>query len=429
MKLLLALMLAITGVARAQDEVEPRWGALGPLRIMDELEATPGEVFLEAWRVTRSAFYDPKMHGVDWAAVRDELMPRAEAAGTAEALSEVINDALGRLKASHTRHYHAGQREYYELLDVFFPEGVPRRAGLRIRPGPVRYVGIGLATATVEGRVYAADVYEGGPAAEAGILTGDELLGVEDGAWGDIAPFADREGLDTRILIQRTRDPESRRELVVVPRVIRPRQLFLESIKRSARFIEHDGQRVAYIRVRSYAHPSYHDAVRDILETTFTLAAVEEPGLPLIVDLRGGGGGAQARYMDIFNPVAPEMVMIGREGERMAVRAAWPVKTNPVVMLVDEGSRSGKEVLAHAFKVNRVGTLVGRRTAGAVLAGSARPLADGSLLYVAVADVLVDGNRLEGVGVEPDVLVDRGLPYSAGRDPQLEAAVGFLLKE
>ncbi len=426
MRLLLAVLLVMTGVAEC---AAARWGVPGLLQIVEEPEPGPGEVFLEAWRVTRSSFYDSKMHGVDWGAVRDELLPRAEAAGTAEELSAVINGALGRLKASHTRHYHAEQREYYELLDVFFPEGVPRRGGLRIRPGPVRYVGIGLATATLEGKVFAAEVYEGGPAAEAGILAGDELLGVEDGAWGDIAPFADREGVETRVRVQRTRDAASRVELVVVPREIQPRELFLEGVKKSARFIKHGGRRVAYIRVRSYAHPSYHDAVRDVLETTFTLAAMEEPGLPLIVDLRGGWGGAQPRYMDIFNPVAPGMVMVGRDGEQTAVRAAWPTETNPVAMLVDEGSRSGKEVLAHAFKANRVGTLVGARTAGAVLAGRLVPLADGSLLYVAVADVLVDGHRLEGVGVEPDVRVERGLPYSAGRDPQLEAAVGILLKE
>jgi hypothetical protein len=50
-------------------------------------------------------------------------------------------------------------------------------------------------------------------------------------------------------------------------------------------------------------------------------------------------------------------------------------------------------------------------------------LQDGSLLMLAVSDVLVDGERLEGVGVDPDIVVPRELPYSAGRDPQLEAAL------
>jgi carboxyl-terminal processing protease len=62
-----------------------------------------------------------------------------------------------------------------------------------------------------------------------------------------------------------------------------------------------------------------------------------------------------------------------------------------------------------------------------VLAGMCRPLADGSVLYLAVQNVLVDGESLEGIGVEPDVTVERNLPYSQGRDEQLEAAVQALL--
>jgi carboxyl-terminal processing protease len=96
-------------------------------------------------------------------------------------------------------------------------------------------------------------------------------------------------------------------------------------------------------------------------------------------------------------------------------------------MLIDEGSRSGKEVLAYAFKKHHVGILVGHKTAGMVLAGMCRPLADGSVLYLAVQNVLVDGESLEGIGVEPDVTVERNLPYSQGRDEQLEAAVQALL--
>ena len=50
-------------------------------------------------------------------------------------------------------------------------------------------------------------------------------------------------------------------------------------------------------------------------------------------------------------------------------------------------------------------------------------LSDGSLLYVAVADVTVAGARLEGRGVTPDIAVPFDAPYAAGADPQLERAV------
>jgi len=59
-------------------------------------------------------------------------------------------------------------------------------------------------------------------------------------------------------------------------------------------------------------------------------------------------------------------------------------------------------------------------------AGSVFPLANGALLYLAVGDVTVGGERLEGVGVKPDIAVERPIPYSAGADPQLGAALDAL---
>jgi carboxyl-terminal processing protease len=51
------------------------------------------------------------------------------------------------------------------------------------------------------------------------------------------------------------------------------------------------------------------------------------------------------------------------------------------------------------------------------------------LLYLAVVDVLVDGERLEGKGVIPDIEVPSPLEYAQGKDPQLEKAVEVLLEQ
>lgn len=95
----------------------------------------------------------------------------------------------------------------------------------------------------------------------------------------------------------------------------------------------------------------------------------------------------------------------------------------PLYVLINGGSRSGKEVVAYGLKQSHRGPLIGENTAGAVLAGSPFLLSDRSLLYLAVMDVRVDGKRLEGVGVAPDIPVQDSLPYAAGADPQLEKAL------
>ena len=96
-----------------------------------------------------------------------------------------------------------------------------------------------------------------------------------------------------------------------------------------------------------------------------------------------------------------------------------------MVAIIDGGTRSGMEVLAYSLKKNGV-PLVGAPTAGNVLAGTVYLLPDDSLLELAVADVLVDGKRLENNPVEPDVAVPFDVRYAAGSDPQLDAATALL---
>ena len=73
----------------------------------------------------------------------------------------------------------------------------------------------------------------------------------------------------------------------------------------------------------------------------------------------------------------------------------------------------------------RLGAFSGA-TSGAVVGGRPFLLSDHSLLYLAVVDVMVDGVRLEGVGVTPDLVVEQPLEYTQGDDAQLDAAVEHL---
>jgi carboxyl-terminal processing protease len=95
-------------------------------------------------------------------------------------------------------------------------------------------------------------------------------------------------------------------------------------------------------------------------------------------------------------------------------------------MLVNERSRSGKEVLAYGFEKYGLGAVIGSRTSGAVLAATAFLMSNGDLLLLAVDDVRVDGQRLEGIGVDPTIAVPFDSRYSAGHDPQLDRAISVL---
>jgi C-terminal processing protease CtpA/Prc len=144
----------------------------------------------------------------------------------------------------------------------------------------------------------------------------------------------------------------------------------------------------------------------------------------LVLDLRSRWGGAPADAAEIFVGDTPEMRMIENDGEVHYTNTRW---RKPVVAIIDEGTRSGMEILANALKLNGI-PLVGSKTAGAVVAGRGFLLPDDSLLVLAVADVLVDGGRLEANPVEPDIEVPFDFRYAGGTDPQLDAALGEMAK-
>ena len=114
------------------------------------------------------------------------------------------------------------------------------------------------------------------------------------------------------------------------------------------------------------------------------------------------------------------MLVTDRSGAHEFKSVKW---RKPVAMLVNGGTRSGKEVLAYGFKKYRLGEVIGTRTEGAVLAATAFLIGRG-LLLLAVEDVQVDGDRLEGVGVAPTIEVQS--TSGGGDDPQLNRAIALL---
>ena len=97
-------------------------------------------------------------------------------------------------------------------------------------------------------------------------------------------------------------------------------------------------------------------------------------------------------------------------------------------MLVGGGTASSAEIFAHALQFHHRAELVGRPTAGAVVGSRFFRLPNGGKLQLGVVDYHgLDGRRLEGVGVKPDVVVSLKLAeLRDGVDPDLAAALEAL---
>ncbi|UBF28168.1 PDZ domain-containing protein [Kovacikia minuta CCNUW1] len=278
------------------------------------------------------------------------------------------------------------------------------------------------ATKTINGKLFVRSILDGSPAAQAGLQVGDQLLSADNKPFHPIQSFAGKAGQSVKLRIQRSPTPDSQRDLAVTPKLLDATSMFLDAQKASTKIIPQNGKRIGYMHIWSYAGDQYQEQ----LEEDLIYGRLKNAD-GLVLDLREGWGGAPLTALNIYSKQRDlNITSIPRSGKPYTSYAQW---NKPVVMLVNEGSRSAKEILAFGFQQYQIGPVVGTKTAGAVVAGTSFLMKDGSLLYVAVANVFVNGNqRLEGKGVTPDVVVPFSLEYAEGADPQKDKAIAVLLE-
>jgi carboxyl-terminal processing protease len=373
---------------------------------------------------------------IGWDRRAAEVRQSVVDAPSLEEAARRINALLGELKSSHTILLTPDDVDYYILLAVFGGADMPQQErDERFWGAGVTYAGVGHFSARIDGRDFVDAVLEGSPAERAGLKVGDEILAVDGAPYHPIRSFRGKVGHRADVTVRRT--PDGPAETLSVPVMsIAPLHAFREATRASARVIERDGRRIAYVHVWDSVGEESAGALADALHKVGASPgrqrgsgqrSDEPPKLDgLIVDMRGkigGTGGNAGRYLDILDPRGPRMRSRGKEDR------ARPEMRGHTAVLIDHHTRSTAELFVHAYKRERQGPLIGTRTAGAVSAASAFVMPGGSLLYLAVTGLEVDGDILEGPGVAPDIEVARPIPYSAGADPVLDAAVELLARK
>jgi carboxyl-terminal processing protease len=351
----------------------------------------------EIVRLVREKFYDRKAAEA-WAAAHDHYGAAAASRGD---FDKQTRGALEDLKTSHTGFYTPADQAYYGLLAIF-------REAVGVRS--VEYDGIG-ADFTPDGFVRA--VFAGGPAEKSGLRRGDHVLQAGGKDFQPVLSFRGRAGGRVVLTVERTEGGPAA-EVAVTPRRIDPREEWKQAQKLGSKLIRRDGNAIAYVPLFSCAGEEYREALQDSLQDELAEARA------LILDFRNGWGGCNPDFVSLFDQTPPVLASIGRDGKERTLDSQW---RRPLFILINGGTRSGKEVVSYAVRKHRLGKLIGERTAGAVSGGTCFLLSDRSLLFLAVSGVRVDGEILEGRGVDPDVKVEDALPYAAGADPQLDRAI------
>ncbi|WP_047418225.1 S41 family peptidase [Cellulophaga sp. Hel_I_12] len=374
------------------------------------------QIFKEGWRYMRDFLYVNNVHGAPWNTIYEWYSPWIKHVRHRTDLNYVVDIMSGEVAIGHS--YVSGG----DMPDI---DNVP--VGL-----------LGCDLVLENGFYKISKIYTGeswnpdaeAPLAQPGIAVkeGDFITAINGKPLtGTINPYLLLEqtaGRETRLTINTTAQSGGKEILVKPVRSDRGLRTYdwIESNRRKVDALS--GGKLAYVYVPNTGNGGYTSFNR------YYFSQQDKKGV--IIDERNNGGGSAADYMiDIMTREPYGYFNSKTEGNRPWTSPAAGI-FGPKVMLINERSGSGGDLLPYMFHMKKVGPLVGTRTWGGLVGTwDTPPFIDGGRM-VAPRGGFYDINgewAVEGDGVAPDIEVIQD-PKSllAGKDPQLEKGVEEALR-
>ncbi|MCM8801457.1 MAG: S41 family peptidase [Candidatus Omnitrophica bacterium] len=268
-----------------------------------------------------------------------------------------------------------------------------------------RFGGLGMEITIKDGLLTVITPLEDTPAWKAGIKANDRIVKINDELTRDmtlsdaVKKLRGKPGEPVNLTILR----ESERKILefkIVRDIIR-----IKDIK-EARILE---DRIGYIRLvefRENTPKDFDSALEDL----------RKKGMDsLILDLRNNPGGLLESAVKITEKFIPKgKVIVSTKGRRssqkteLSSRCNNPIQDMPMVVLINDGSASGSEILAACLQDYKRAIIVGTKSFGKGSVQTVIPLADGSALRLTTSKYFTPlGREIHGKGIIPDIVVEK----------------------
>lgn len=358
-------------------------GRIGPNASSGE---TPDDFLklAEIWGVLKQYYVD-----------KDILNPKAQSEGAIKGMLATLDDPFTRyMDAEHYR------LEMDDLQGKF--EGIGAHVGLE------------------DGRIVILAPMPGSPAENAGVKPGDIIVKVDG---------LTIEGLSLNEVVLRVRGPRDTTVKLEILRRGESQSIEIEIVRAEialstvfSRMLDD----IAYLRIAYFADNTDDDILPEIQRI------LDKSPTGVILDLRSNPGGLLEVVVSVANNFLDEgdVIVHTVDSEKRTVSSTAKydglLRDTPLVVLINEFSASGSEVLAGALQDNNRAVLVGIDTFGKSAVNVIIPLSDGSAVVVTTAHWLTPGGHQIGKDkIRPDIEV-RPLEGDETEDVQLQRALDYL---
>ncbi|HLI58952.1 MAG TPA: S41 family peptidase [Solirubrobacteraceae bacterium] len=254
-------------------------------------------------------------------------------------------------------------------------------------------IGVGIEAFT-NGGLLVGEAYPGTPAAKAGIVAGDTILGADGHSFaGRSQNFAVSliKGKVGTVVTLRVRHHGR-------VRTVRVRRADINVPVASSAMLHHDGVRIGYVDLTQFSENAGAEVRAQVQKMR------REGAQALILDLRDNGGGLLAQAVATASIFIRSGTIVSTDG-RAIPRQVYLAKGNaipasiPLVVLVNRNTASSAEIVSAALKQRGRATLVGTRTYGKGVFQEIQPLINGGALDFTVGEYFTpDGENLGAGG-------------------------------
>jgi carboxyl-terminal processing protease len=282
-----------------------------------------------------------------------------------------------------------------------------------------KFGGLGIEITIKEGLLTVVTPIEDTPAWKAGVKSRDMIVKINNELTRDmtlteaVKKLRGKPGEAVNITVLREAERKVL-EFKIVRDIIK-----IKDIK-EAKIIENG---IAYIRLVEFRENTPEDMDK-------ALDKLKKEGMnALILDLRNNPGGlldVAVRITEKF--IEKDKLVVSTKGRKPSQNLEFLSRSNhsildlPMVVLINEGSASGSEIVAGALQDYKRAIILGVKSFGKGSVQTVMPLGDGSALRLTTSKYFTPlGKEIHGKGVEPDILVEEAKIELAG-EKELNAA-------